>query len=172
MFKALNNKKSGFTLVELLVVIAIISLLSSVVLTSLNSARAKARDAKRKADLKELATALNLFYDKYGYYPRESADHSNGVVGEGAGIDTLLEPFISSVPHDPSGPGNSTYLYYYDGRQYCTGRDYPGDKVAVIFAKNLESSTGNGSQLCSSWGGEGGAGGTNTWHIILGPSDG
>jgi len=34
-------KKKGFTLIELLVVVAIISLLSSVVLASLSSARAK-----------------------------------------------------------------------------------------------------------------------------------
>lgn len=48
----------GFTLIELLVVIAIIGLLSSVVLASLNSARAKGRDARRLSDLKQMASQM------------------------------------------------------------------------------------------------------------------
>lgn len=63
-------KKSGFTLIELLVVIAIIGILSSVVLASLNSARAKARDANRIAELRQIQTALELFYDSQGRYPQ------------------------------------------------------------------------------------------------------
>ncbi len=58
MFNILKNKikvtNKGFTLIELLVVIAIIGLLSSVVLASLNTARGKARDAKRVAELSSL----------------------------------------------------------------------------------------------------------------------
>lgn len=61
--------KKGFTLIELLVVIAVIGLLSSIVLVSLQGARSKARDVKRIAEVQQLMTALELFYDKNGAYP-------------------------------------------------------------------------------------------------------
>jgi len=62
-------KKNGFTLIELLVVIAIVSLLSSIVMASLNSARAKARDAKRMEDLHQIQLALEMYYHDFGKYP-------------------------------------------------------------------------------------------------------
>lgn len=61
--------KRGFTLIELLVVISIISLLSSIVLASLNVARAKARDAVRLTDMRTIRTALELYYDNHRKYP-------------------------------------------------------------------------------------------------------
>ena len=48
-----GKQSTGFTLIELLVVIAIIGVLSSVVLASLNTARARARDAERLSNLRE-----------------------------------------------------------------------------------------------------------------------
>jgi len=64
-----NLTKKGFTLVELLVVISIIGLLSTIAIVSLGSARAKSRDTKRIADMKQLSTALEQYYSDQGGYP-------------------------------------------------------------------------------------------------------
>lgn len=66
IFRPQHVRAQGFTLIELLVVIAIIGLLSSVVLVSLNSARMKARDARRIVDLKQIRLALEMYYDQFG----------------------------------------------------------------------------------------------------------
>jgi len=168
--------KRGFTLIELLVVIAIIGMLSSVVLASLNTARGSARDARRLEDLRQLQTAMELYYGDHGMYPCENASacagqsvNANGKIGEGSGLDTLLAPYIGSIPVDPLGPGDSTHYYYYDARQSCGGVSQP---IAVIFARAMENTSGNSDKTCTSWGGEGGAGSSATHHIYIGPSPG
>lgn len=79
----LRNRKEqkGFTLIELLVVIAIIGLLASVVLLSLNSARAKSRDAKRLADVRQVASAMELYFNDSGAYPSTKSDLVPNYIG-------------------------------------------------------------------------------------------
>jgi len=106
--KMLKNYKKGFTLIELLVVIAIIGILSSIVMASLNSARAKSRDAKRLSDIKSLQLALELYFDHNKAYP-------------GGGYESLKaslvdDEFISALPKDPL-PSDWT------GYKYCSSGD-------------------------------------------------
>ena len=92
------KKTQGFTLIELLVVIAIIGILSSVVLASLNTARTKARDAKRVSDVRQIQLALEMYYDDNSNYPTALS------------VANLVTPgYIPSVPNDPST--GTAYLY-------------------------------------------------------------
>ena len=73
--KKLLRTNFGFTLVELLVVMAILSSLVALVAGGYRSAQTRGTDAQRKADLRELANALELFYEDYKQYPPESNEN-------------------------------------------------------------------------------------------------
>lgn len=153
MFRS-HNKNKGFTLIELLVVIAIIGLLSSVVLASLASSRVKARDAKRRVDMRNIVTALQLYQDRYGCIPNTYSTACGNAVGpdtaDAGGWDyssqgsfmswlaTGTEPIMKKVPVDPLNnmPGDNTpgtYAYRY----YC----YPGLGLALGYF--TEANPGN-----------------------------
>ena len=122
------NKK-GFTLIELLVAIAIIGLLSSVVLSSLATARQKARDAQRVSNLTEIRTALEMYYHDYGSYPNSGAAtwgrtecslYSDPLPAKDV-IPGLVPAYISSFPSDPSMDkinNTSCYIYKSNGVDY------------------------------------------------------
>ena len=115
----MKKGNKGFTLIELLVVIAIIAILSTVVMAGLNSARSKARDARRLDDVKQVQAALELFYDTCSGYPNlvpavigAAAPGLNATtVSTTAGnCATAFSAFMSSIPTNPT-PGGKSYYY-------------------------------------------------------------
>lgn len=94
--KLLNN---GFTLIELLVTMGIIAILVSLSIFALQSARESARDAKRKADLEEIRTALELYRADCGHYPNANANQvPNPLTGTGSCSGNT---YMQEVPEDP-----------------------------------------------------------------------
>ena len=78
-------KKTGFTLIELMVVVLIIMLLAGVIVVNVDTARQKARDQKRIADMETVALALQAFYADNHYYPTPGGYASQcGGMGGGA----------------------------------------------------------------------------------------
>ena len=142
-----KNLKSGFTLIELLVVIAIIGVLSSIVLTSLNSARAKARDAKRVAELRQIQTALELFYDQQGRYPVNQGgtcwdlcdttshmQYFKNCLARGTDCNfttTNFQPVMANAPSDPlDNPTQNQGLNFH----YFTGWEGRGPQCYILGA--------------------------------------
>lgn len=124
-----NSKSKGFTLIELLVVVSIIGLLSSIVFASLNSTRAKGRDAKRLGDLIQIRNALELYYGDNNKYPTTSGSWwgncsgfgSFSTTGAGGYIPNLAPTYIPVLPLDPK-PINANTCYVYQSD--ANGKDY------------------------------------------------
>lgn len=73
---------TGFTLIELLVVVSLIGVLATLLFANLNAARERGRDAQRKADSRNIQTALRLYYNDYKAFP--ASDTSGNILGCGA----------------------------------------------------------------------------------------
>jgi len=119
-----KNKYSAFTLIELLVVIAIIAILSTFSVITLSSARDKARDAKRLSDVKNITTALEMYYNDSGVYPLAPTPTGTLITNlcfSDAGITSTCGAtvYIGKLPNDPTGNRNYSYVPIND-RSYYT----------------------------------------------------
>jgi len=143
----MKNNKSGFTLIELLVVIAIIGLLSTLSILALNTARARARDAKRISDVKQIQTALEMYYNDTSDYP------STASVTAGQSIASANGVFLRQIPSAPlptdganCGSNVTEYTYAYQaastgGNASYTIRYCLGATVNAITGDTMQTAT-------------------------------
>ncbi|MDB5259606.1 MAG: hypothetical protein JWO73_814 [Candidatus Taylorbacteria bacterium] len=80
------SENRGFTLVELLVVISIMSLLTSVVLASLTTARRKANDAARLQTVHQIDNAIQLYVTETGKAPTLGGTCPSSTLLSGASV--------------------------------------------------------------------------------------
>lgn len=96
-------QKQGFSLVELLVVIAIVGIVATIIMVSVNNARAQARDSKRVSDVASFKNALELYLNDHGTYPFQDT--------LGSMPSALVPSYFAALPQAPipaDNPGSST----------------------------------------------------------------
>lgn len=124
-YMKIYNRSKGFTLIELLIVISIISLLSSIVLASIKTAREKADGTKIVSELRSMQTALELYRAKFGVYPQVDFDEDELCTyycwtGFNNFVKTYLvnNKLISKVPQSKGYPNNCIGGSCYDGNMF------------------------------------------------------
>lgn len=141
-----DTASRGFSLTELLLVIGIISLFTSFIIVGTTNPRRKARDARRYADLAQVGTALEAYYQLNGAYPSTESGGAlywrtvctNGAnstaydtYGSAGYIPDLSPGFIQFLPTDPSGCiGNGQfhgYIYKSNGADYKFATDWTAE---------------------------------------------
>ena len=147
----INKKVKAFTLLELIVVIAIISILAVIAVPSFTKSLAKARDAKRVADIRIITDALYRYQIEYGGVPI-TLSYNEGNAGEWdyssqEGFLTFFKDkgILNKVPVDPinnqtsgepfspnSVPVGGGYYYKYYCYYYLTP-----NIVALAYVKEV-----------------------------------
>lgn len=104
-------KKHGFTLIETLVVISIIGILASVIITSLLSARDKARDVKRKAEVSQIGRFLVM-----SCYSPDAGDGDYDlmpIAEELLAKNPQYSQYLKMIPRDPKSGSDTESGYRY-----------------------------------------------------------
>lgn len=126
-FGSYGSRLKGFTLIELLVVISIIGLLAAIGVVNFNKARIKGRDAKRKADLATIQSALENYYDDNRTYPST--------------LTLLVPTYVPIIATDPKT--DDRYIFFTDGARYviAAGLENTTDRLTpgVTYASGSET---------------------------------
>lgn len=117
--------KKGFTLIELLVVISIMGIIIGLTIFGIGGARESSRDAKRKADLEVLRSAIEIYKADCNNYPVGEgnpagilATNGESLAGDGSPSScSISNIYLAEIPQDPIQP-NSNYRYYSNGTVY------------------------------------------------------
>ena len=143
--------KKGFTLIELLVVIAIIAILSTLAIVGLSAARQKARDAKRLSDIRQVQSALEIYFNDKGRYPDAVPNSGTSLISTTTNGTTTL---MAKVPKNPTSSAYYTYTAINNGASYELAFTTEGSSGGYAAGNYL--ATPLGIKATSTSGGEGG----------------
>lgn len=160
----ISKTEKGFTLIELLVVVGIVGILSSVVISSLSEARAKARDSRRKSDLNQIRIALSMYFNEKGNYIESGSGCGASGLGygwfnaEGSGypksiMQCLIDAGVANQEIiDPTGRKTSSATSGFAYMKYTCGtppKTYVYAKLETI-PQSINATDGTCCSTCDS----------------------
>ena len=118
---------------ELLIVISIIAIVTVIGVVSYTSINKRSRDAKRKADIEQIRSALEMYRSDFGTYPVCSALPTSFSDASCLGEASMAQfaPYIAKIPTDPKTP---TYYYMYKTGSAAPANSY---QIAAVLESEL-----------------------------------
>lgn len=133
------KKQTGFTLVEILVVATIISLLAAGGAISYSQFTKQSRDARRKADLEQIRSAVEMYRSNNNQYPASITVGGDICDPGGCASGT----YMKNVPNDPKSP--RTYYYTGSTNDYTLGAEL--EQASTSSCGDCETTAG--TQACN-----------------------
>lgn len=130
------NNESGFSLTELMLATSIISVIATLSAAQFDNVLSIAKDAQRKANIRQVYTALNLYYDNNIQYPitSNSEPTTQGWLEMKELLENPEEIYMPEVPQDPQNTDEYTFKYWSDGQtfQLTYETEDPNDNSPVV----------------------------------------
>lgn len=140
------KQSKGFTLIEVLVASTIIIVLMSVGLASYSRVNMRSRDAKRKSDIEQIRSALEIYRTDNGSYPAiigidadiwtNVSDLANASA-VGCTPATFVPCYMPAIPADPK----NTFVYRFKFTNKISGKFYGYCLSAKIEAETNPATT-------------------------------
>ncbi|OGV93640.1 hypothetical protein A3B57_02605 [Microgenomates group bacterium RIFCSPLOWO2_01_FULL_47_10] len=155
-----QSKANGFTLIELIIVISIIGIMAGLLLPNFMASRTRARDSAKKADLRSVKQALQMYNGDKNIYPAAGAANLD-IVGCGATGATACNMRSNPTPAFQAGSTvfmkkfpSITFYYYTNGTfndfvLRTTLENPSDDELTVSHSRCQTSCTATGSVCCS-----------------------
>ncbi len=105
MFRPTTTRgQRGFTLIEVMIVVAVIAILALILIPNFTNARAQAQTATCESNLREIATAAELYYSDVQTYPISGNVSSTLFTAATSGTVYLETTPIDPAATDPTTP--------------------------------------------------------------------
>lgn len=127
----LKTNQKGFSLTELMITISIISTLGTVSAAKLDGALSATRDANRKMNIRQVQTALELYYDdnlSYPEYQGSSSDASWSALK--SALENPEKQYISALPNDPLSKDKYIFKYWSDGDKFKISYELEDENIS------------------------------------------